>query len=77
MKRSHLTLRHYSPVCAISWSDLDSSKHAVFKGCSNPNMAENQKKKHSQKKIHIIKGLLRWTHEFGEAGMNDQLKIFI
>ena len=38
-----LYLQHCSDVWAISRSDLDSSKYAVFEGFTNQNVAKNQK----------------------------------
>ena len=69
-------LQQVSDVWAISRSDLDSSKHAVFEGFTNQNAAKNQKLI-LKKSSHIFYGLLRWTNDFGEAGMNNQLKISI
>ena len=59
-----LRVSQYSDIRAISWPDLDSSEYAVFEGCIF-------------KKSFIIWGLLIWTYEFGEAGMNNQFKIII
>ena len=73
---TNLPLEHCSDVRAISRSDLDSSKYAVFEGFTNQNVAKNQKL-FFFKISDIVYGLLRWTNEFGEAGVNNQLKIFI
>ena len=49
-------IKHCSDVWAISRSDLDSSKTAVLEVITNPNLANNKKKKLicRKKKYHIV-----------------------
>ena len=44
-----------------SWQHI----YALFKGCTNPNLAMNKKEKYLKRKFYIIYGFTSWTYESG------------